>query len=278
MKSWISTPEGGGLVTLPLVSALDHGFTVGDGIFEALKTENGKPFLLDEHLLRLQKSAEILEIAIPDLETIKIAVFEVLGQSEIKAAPLGRIRITVSTGPGELGSLRADGWTLVVVWTQSQAWPESAKIIISDVVRNERSAISGAKTISYAENVLALQRAKKSGASEAIMLNLQGNVCEGTGSNVFIVKNKVVLTPPAKDGILVGITRDAVIASIPPSIRFAELSFSEDEMLDADEIFLTSSTRNIQPVTQVGEKEFAIGPITKSLMQAFSEWIGQNNE
>jgi|688.fasta_scaffold202314_2 branched-chain amino acid aminotransferase len=278
MKAWISTPAGGGLVSLPLISAMDHGFTVGDGVFETLKTVGAKTFLLDAHLNRLKRSAEILEITIPDLDTIKVAVFEVLAQDEIREIPMGRIRITVSSGVGELGSARGHGWSLVVIWSESHAWPESAKIIISDIARNERSPLSGAKTTSYAENALALNRAKKAGASEAVLLNLKGNVCEGTGSNIFIVKNNVVITPPLSDGPLPGITRDAVIASIPASFRFSELSFTKQELLSADEVFLTSSTRDIQPVTKVNDTDFAIGPITEQLIQTFKIWMDANNE
>jgi branched-chain amino acid aminotransferase len=151
-------------------------------------------------------------------------------------------------------------------------------VVISDIVRNERSPLAGAKTISYAENVLALNRARKLGASEAILLNLAGSVCEGTGSNVFIVKNRVVLTPPVTDGLLPGITRNSVIESIPKQIRFSELSFTAEDLLHADEVFLTSTTRNIQPVTKINDKTFPIGPITKELQMNFSRWMEEINE
>lgn len=278
MKQWISSPEGGGLVSLPLISALDHGFTVGDGIFETLKTEFGKPILLNRHLTRLEKSAALLEMKIPDIDSVKIAVFEVLSQEKAKNSALGRIRITVSSGPGELGSARGDGWTLVVTWSESNPWPSSCEVVVSDLVRNERSVLAGAKTISYAENVLALKRAKSAGASEAILLNLQGNVCEGTGSNIFIVKNNTVITPPGSDGLLAGITRDALIESIPADVRFSELSFGLSDLMAADEVFVTSSTRDIQPVTKVNQTEFPIGPITTKLMGVFKEWLKNENE
>lgn len=278
MKHWVSSPEGGGLVPLALVSAFDHGFTVGDGIFETLKTEGEKVFFLSRHLQRLVNSAKLLEMSIPDIDTIRIAALEVCAQDDVKKAELGRLRITVSSGLGELGSARGTGWTLVVTWTQAMPWPDSAKVIISDIARNEKSPLAGAKTTSYAENVLALSRAKNSGASEAILLNLAGNVCEGTGSNIFIVKNATILTPPTTDGLLAGITRNAVIESIPKNFRFSELSFNAGDLLSADEIFLTSSTRDIQPVTMVNDKTFAIGPITKELASNFRRWMEENNE
>lgn len=278
MKSWVSSPEGGGIVPLALVSALDHGFTVGDGVFETLKIKNGSLILLDRHLLRLKKSADLLEILIPDLDYIKSAAFEVVSQPLVKEMPLGRLRITVTSGPGELGSARGEGWTLVITCSASKPWPESAKVIVSDIVRNEKSPLAGAKTTSYAENALALNRAKQAGASEAILLNLSGNVCEGTGSNIFIVKNGTVLTPPLADGLLAGITRDAVIESIPTKFRFSELSFNKEDLLTADEVFLTSSTRDIQPVTEIDNKTFAIGPITKELADNFARWMEEIDE
>jgi branched-chain amino acid aminotransferase len=278
MKSWVSSNEGGGLVTEPLVSVNDHGLTVGDGIFETLKTINGKAVLLERHLARLQRSAQLLDLTIPSIDAIKIAISQLLAQEEIVKSAIGRIRITVTSGPGELGSIRSNGWTLVVVWSESKPWPESAEVVISDIVRNERSPLAGAKTISYAENVLALNRARKLGASEAILLNLAGSVCEGTGSNVFIVKNRVVLTPPVTDGLLPGITRNSVIESIPKQIRFSELSFTAEDLLHADEVFLTSTTRNIQPVTKINDKTFPIGPITKELQMNFSRWMEEINE
>ncbi len=278
MKYWVSSPEGGGLVPLALVSAFDHGFTVGDGVFETLKTESGKLILLNRHLDRLANSAQLLEIKIPDLDYIKTAVIEVASQEVVKSAALGRLRITISSGTGELGSARGNGWTLVVSWSVAKPWPESAQIVISEIVRNERSPLAGAKTTSYAENALALHRAKQNGASEAILLNLNGNVCEGTGSNIFIVKNGTILTPPKSDGLLAGITRNALIESIPKNLRFSELSFSKDDLMDADEVFLTSSTRDIQPVSKIDDKTFEIGPVTKQLAQNFSQWMEENNE
>jgi len=277
MKSWVSSNGGGGLVTGPLVSVNDHGLTVGDGIFETLKTINGKAVLLERHLARLQRSAQLLDLLIPSLDEIRIAISQLLAQEEIVKSAIGRIRITLTSGPGELGSIRSNGWTLIVVWSESKPWPDSAEVVISDIVRNEKSPLAGAKTISYAENVLALSRAKKLVASEAILLNLAGNVCEGTGSNVFIVKNKVVLTPPVIDGLLPGITRNAVIESIPKQIRFSELSFTAEDLLNADEVFLTSTTRNIQPVTKINDKTFPIGSVTKELQVNFSKWMEEND-
>lgn len=278
MKAWISSSAGGGLVASPLISALDHGFTVGDGVFETVKISNGKAVLLERHLLRLQNSSAKMQMQIPGFDDLKTACLEVLLQPEVSKVKLGRLRITVSSGPSELGSNRGNDWTLVIVFAPSSAWPESAKVIISDVMRNELSPLAGAKTTSYAENVLALKKAHDQNASEAILLNLVGNVAEGTGSNIFMVKNGTVLTPPETDGILAGITRNAVIESIPENIRFSELSFTKAELLNADEVFLTSSTRDIQPVTQIDNKIFPIGPITLELMKTFDEWLDKNYE
>lgn len=278
MKAWISSETGGGLVTTPFISALDHGFTVGDGVFETIKVENGQPIFLSRHLKRLQQSADKMQLRIPQTEELKMASYEVLSQPEIMKVETGRLRITVSSGPSELGSSRGEGWTLVIVFATAKPWPPTAKVIISDIVRNEHSPLAGAKTTSYAENVLALKKAHEAGASEAILLNLAGNVSEGTGSNIFIVKNGTVITPPTSDGILAGITRDAVIESIPVHLRFSELSFSKQDLLAADEVFLTSSTRDIQPVDQVDDVKISVGPVTRELSENFRRWVQANND
>lgn len=274
MKFWVETSRGGGLVdaTDATVSIFDHGFTVGDGVFETLKTVHGKPFAPTRHLRRLLHSAALLEIITPTEDQIRTAIDAVVHQQECVAAELGRLRVTITAGDSELGSKRSDSWTLVVAWSSSAAWPASCKVVISDVLRNERSPLASAKTTSYAENALALHRATSQGAQEAVLLNLAGNVCEATGSNVFIVKNGVVMTPPLEDGCLGGITRELLLEWIAGVIPYEVRAIAPEELLDADEVFLTSSTRDIQAVHQVGETVFMCpAPITSRLQALFVE-------
>ena len=273
MKFWVESASAGGLVdeAAAHVSIFDHGFTVGDGVFETLKTNFGKPFALDRHLIRLMHSAQLLELVVPSIAEIKVAISAVLNQDEVIETEFGRLRVTVTAGRSELGSLRSSDWTLAVAWSQARDWPQSCVLSISDVVRNERSALASAKTTSYAENALALHQARKLNADEAVVLNLAGNVSEATGSNVFIVSNGTVKTPPLSDGCLGGITRELVLEWMPSEIPSEVCSITPAELLSADEVFVTSSTRDIQAVRQIDNVEFKCpAPITSRLQTVFA--------
>lgn len=257
-------------VTVPVakasVNVLDHGFTVGDGVFETLKTVEGVPFALTRHLRRLNRSASGLGLPVLDLEVVRAAVKDVLAE---QAYPLGVLRITYTSGVGPLGSQRGEqGTTLAVVSMPGSPWPETTSIATSPWPRNDRSPLTGLKTTSYAGNALCLAHAKQAGASEAILPNLAGNLCEGTGSNVFVVLDGEVVTPPLSDGCLAGITRELVIEWCDVSERSVPLSV----LAKADEIFLTSSTRDVHPVHQVDDRTLAApGPVTAEIAAAFAE-------
>ncbi|GAA3369269.1 aminodeoxychorismate lyase [Streptomyces sannanensis] len=187
------------------VSALDHGLTVGDGVFETVKAAEGRLFALTRHLDRLTRSARGLGLPDPDLDEVRLACAAVL---EANPMPLGRLRITYTGGLSPLGSERGDDSpTLVVALGESARRPDTTAVITVPWTRNERSAVTGLKTTSYAENVLALARAHEQGASEALFGNTMGQLCEGTGSNVFVVLDGEIFTPPLVSGCLAGITR-----------------------------------------------------------------------
>src|SRR4051794_23830942 len=179
MRAWIN----GRLLddpSAPAVSVADHGFTVGDAVFEAVKVLDGRPFALTRHLDRLTRSATGLGLAGPDLDYVRSAVAEVLAGEPM---PLGRVRITYTAGVAPLGSSRGDARpTVVVAATPIQRWTEPAEVVTVPWPRNERGALAGIKSTSYAENVVALAYAAERGASEAIFANTLGNPCEGTGS------------------------------------------------------------------------------------------------
>jgi branched-chain amino acid aminotransferase len=147
----------------------------------------------------------------------------------------------------------------------SKAWSDSTSIATVPWVRNERSAISGAKTTSYAENVVALDYAHQRGASEAIFANTVGQLCEGTGSNVFVVVDGVVLTPTLGSGCLAGITRELVLEWTDAREADVDLGVLQT----ADEIFLTSSTRDVHPVTLADDRELKAGPVTAAIRETF---------
>src|SRR5262249_20124311 len=178
MRAWCN----GSLVdpTGPALAVLDHGFTVGDGVFEAIKVVDNVPFALTRHLDRLAFSARGLGLPEPDDALVREAVKAVL---EGQSYTFGRIRITYTAGISPLGSGReTKSPTLVVVVTDAQPYPSTTKAVVVPWPRNEQGAIAGLKTTSYGENVVALAYAEERGASEAVFANLAGNLCEGTGT------------------------------------------------------------------------------------------------
>ncbi|MER5206416.1 aminodeoxychorismate lyase [Streptomyces sp. NPDC002825] len=265
MKLWVN----GGLhdAETALVSVLDHGLTVGDGIFETVKAERGETFALTLHLERLTRSARGLGLPDPDLDEVRRACAAVL---EANPMELGRLRITYTGGLSPLGSERGDaGTSLVVALGETSRRPDSTAVITVPWTRNERGALTGLKTTSYAENVVALARAREQGASEALFANTVGRLCEGTGSNVFVVVDGRILTPPVSSGCLAGITRALAVEWTGAE----ETDLPLDVLESADEIFLTSTLRDVQAVHRVDGRALAgaPGPVTAKAMRIFDE-------
>jgi branched-chain amino acid aminotransferase len=226
------------------VSVFDHGFTVGDGVFETLKVVDGRPFAVTRHLERLERSATGLGLGLPlGRAQMRAVVDEVIAAVGPGA---GRMRITLTGGPAPLGSGRGGGApTLVVVGATSEPWDPDTVAVTVPWPRNERSAVAGLKTTSYAENVVALAEAAKVGATEALFPNLAGNLCEGTGTNVFAVFGDRVVTPPLLAGCLAGVTRALVLELVDDA---DEDDIPMADLATADEVLLTSSTRDVQPL------------------------------
>jgi len=250
----------------PSICALDHGFTVGDGVFETLKVVDGVPFALTRHLERLERSATGLGLRPPDRDRIRAGCQEVLTAQPNDGVL--RLRITYSAGRGPLGSDRTDTEpTLVVAASPASAWAPGTAVVIAPWPRNERGALVGLKTTSYADNVMALAWAHERGASEAILLNTRGELCEGTGSNVFVVIEGQVLTPPLSSGCLAGITRQLVLEWTAAQ----EADLDAIALRQASEAFLTSSTRDVQPIIAVDGIELPAGPVTGMVQRVFTE-------
>ncbi|MFC8763400.1 aminotransferase class IV [Streptomyces sp. NPDC057193] len=272
MKLWVN----GGLhdAETALVSVLDHGLTVGDGIFETVKAERGETFALTLHLKRLTRSARGLGLPDPDLDEVRRACAAVL---EANPMEIGRLRITYTGGLSPLGSERGDaGASLVVALGETGRRADSTAVITVPWTRNERGALTGLKTTSYAENVVALARAREQGATEALFANTVGRLCEGTGSNVFVVVDGQILTPPVSSGCLAGITR--ALAVEWTGAREADLPL--DVLESADEIFLTSTLRDVQAVHRVDGRELspAPGPVTAKAMRTFDEQAARDRD
>ena len=252
----------------PAISAVDHGVTVGDGVFETAKAVDGRVFALTRHADRLDRSLDGLGLPPADRAVIEAGIASVLEEP----LDFGRVRWTVTAGLGPLGSDRGDsGYTYIVTSGPMPQPPASGAVVVVPWTRNERSATAGLKTTSYADNVVALSWAKARGASEAIFANTRGELCEGTGSNIFVVLGDEIITPPLSSGALAGITRELVLQwcredGIP--IREADLPI--EVLSKADEVFITSSTRDVMPVDRVDDRALPVGPVTKAAAESFA--------
>lgn len=251
------------------VSAIDHGIVVGDGVFEALKVEAGGPFALTRHLHRLNRSTAAVGLPEPDHDAIRSAVTAVLADRDWEH---GRVRITWTGGEGPLGSGEAWGpGTLIVAAEPMERSAETTAIATLPWTRNPQGALAGVKSTSYGENVRGLAFAHAQDATEGIFTNTDDNLAEGTGSNIFCVFGRRIVTPPLAAGILDGITRRLAIewwaADGHREVEVRDLDLGEAK--EADEVFLTSSTRDIQAVTRWDDDEYPHGKVTKEIAQVF---------
>lgn len=249
------------------ISVFDHGLVTGDGVFETVKVARGVPFALSRHLARLGRSAAGLGLAEPDLEQIRagaLAVIESSGRPE-----LARMRITVTGGIAPLGSERGGSpLTAIVALGEMHAPAPWVDVTTVPWPRNEHGALSGLKTTSYGENVRALAYATSHDGSEAIFANTAGNLCEGTGTNVFVVSDGRLLTPPLSAGCLAGVTRALVIEWSGA----AEQDLPLAALAEADEAFLSGTTRDVQPIRSVDGQVLAAapGPVTRKVSEVFA--------
>lgn len=248
----------------------DHGVTVGDGVFEAVKLEGGAPFALTRHLARLRRSAAALRLPCPDEHRLRDAVDAVASN----AVDDGVIRITLTAGRGPLGSPRDQSEPRLIVATRpGPVRTDPTSVHLVEWTRNEHGALAGVKSTSYAENVLALDVALAAGASEALFANTAGNLCEGTGANVFVGFDDELLTPPLSSGCLAGVTRALLLEAGVG--READVALAR--LPDATEMFLASTTREVQPVTDVSGAALprCPGPLTLAAQTAWRRAHGQ---
>jgi branched-chain amino acid aminotransferase len=248
------------------VAATDHGLVVGDGVFESLKVTEHGAFAVRRHLDRLSRSAAALHLPAPDHGQIREAIDSLLDGREFRR---GKLRITYTGGRGPLGSEAAYGVpTLLVAAGPAPAAAPVASIVTAPWTRNERGALAGVKSTSYAENVRTLGYAAQREASEAIFLNTGGYICEGTGSNIFFVFGDAVVTPPLSSGPLAGITRELIMEW--SSVEERDLTL--DQAKRADEVFITSSMRDIQGIERWDDLTFRRArPVTLGYAATFAE-------
>ncbi len=265
-----------------LISAGDHGLTVGDGVFETLEVVDGRAFALSRHLRRLTYSATRIGLPPVDLDQVREGVGTVLSQ----APGLSRVRITVTSGPGPMSSARGSGpASVVVVATDAPALAECRAVRVP-WRRNERSPLAGVKSTSYAENVVMMEFARSRGADEALMANTHGHLCEGTASNVLVEIDGEIVTPPLAAGCLAGITRGLALewgadAGIP--VRAAAVGELGMDVLDravAGEAYVavTSSTRRVQPLVALDGAQVRPGPLLSRLAREFDDRAARDSD
>jgi branched-chain amino acid aminotransferase len=262
------------------IMALDYGFLYGYGLFETMRAYGGKVFRLEQHLERLTGSAEKLGIKV-DKSVLKDAVVDTIKANGLSDA---RIRLTVSVGEGSMvpDPASCDSPTVLVVAGGYRPLPEEVyekgfRAIVSSVRRKSQSPISAMKSLNYLESMLARREARAAGVDEAICLNEKGMLAEASMSNVFLVAGGILKTPAIECGVLPGITRQAVLELAGKlKIPILEDDITLDELIKAEETFLTNSVIEIMPLTGVDGKLIGMGEpgqVTQRLMFAYKEMV-----
>ncbi|HEA46816.1 MAG TPA: branched-chain amino acid aminotransferase [bacterium] len=290
------------------VSVYDHGLLYGDGIFEGIRSYDGKVFRLEQHLDRLYNSAQAIALKIPlPKEEIREAVLKTLRANKLRDA---YIRLVVTRGIGDLGldPRKCPKPTIFIITDKIVLYPEEfykngLEVIVTKTKRNIKEALNPEiKSLNYLNNILARIEVNKRGCQEGIMTNIEGYVAEATADNIFIVRNKdasakggelcsasafidrasearchnkEVITPPAEMEALRGITRDAVLKIAESlGIEAHELPFTVKDLYEADECFLTGTAAEVIPVVKVDGKDIGDGKpgeITLKLKEGFKK-------
>ncbi len=262
-----------------MVSVFDHGFLYGDGIYETMRAYDGMVFMLDRHIERLNRSASLIQLTVPTPEVIRNAVYETIRANGLTSV---YVRVTVSRGKGPIGLDPAlcPRPTLVVIAEEFKEYPEKyydkgVKFIIAKTRRNLKEALNPKiKSLNFLNNILAKVEAKEQGAYEAIMLNAEGFIAEGTVCNIFFVKDSILCTPSIDSGVLDGITRELVIdLAKETGMQVTEGNFLPEDLFRASEVFFTNTTSEVMPVSQVEEVKFAIGEVAKRLRRLYRERV-----
>ncbi len=234
------------------ISPFDRGFLVGEGAFETLAAHDGQPFAFDRHFRRLERGCELLTIAVPDVDALRCGVIAVLEANDLTTG-MARVRITVSGGAAPLGvHFESADPTVIIAASAVESPTAPAKLVSVPFTRNQRGAMVGVKTISYAENLVALEVAQNHGADDAILCDCNGHVSEGAVSNLFFVEEGVVVTPSLASGCLPGVTREIILELCAQlGIKASEEEVTNLRFLAADEVFMTSSIRGVQAVDEM---------------------------
>jgi len=282
-----------GVITPPeeaTVSVFDRGFLYGDSVYEVTLTYDDTPFLLDAHLDRLWHSATSIGMDI-NWSREKIKEYIDTGLKEVRALTDSKryyIRVIITRGAGEIGldPTLSNGQNLFIIFKplpeiNPAYYKDGVDLVVTDVIRNPKMAMDpNVKSGNYLNNVMAIRAAKEKGAYDAVMLNEKGFVTESTSANIWIVLGDKIITPPIEAGLLGGITRKSLIRiGLENELKIKEQNFSPETLSSADEVFITSSTREVLPVTKINGELIANGapgPITKKLHALYKEFVKES--
>jgi branched-chain amino acid aminotransferase len=266
------------------VPVLDRGFLYGDSVYEVIRTYGGSPFALDTHLDRLERSAAALQIPLLPRETLTAAVrrtLEAAGNPESYC----RIIVTRGTGPLTLDPTTATESRTLILVKELEPFPEwmfaqGIRVYIPSVRRNLRAALDPAiKSGNYLNSVLALGEAKRQGFDDALMLDAEGRLTEATTSNVFLFRRHTLYTPALEVGILEGVTRGILLTlARQAGIPAVEGELRASDLTSADEVFLTSTLREVMAVVQVNDHRVGSGkpgPQTARMGDLFRAYVQQ---
>jgi len=261
------------------IPVLDNGFLFGDSVYEVLRTYGGRPFASGRHFRRMRASADRLGITVPvsDDELLRRIGALLARAGDIESYV--RIVVTRGVGDSSYDSRAITGPTVVMIQKELSLPPErhyseGVRVCVVDTRRNHpRSLDPAIKSSNLLNNILALREARARGAEESVLSNLEGFIAEGASTNVFVVKDGALLTPPLSTGILGGITREVVL-ELAESLEIPrrETALELGDLVGADEAFLSSTTREVMPIRQVDEALIADGrpgPFTRRILKAF---------
>jgi branched-chain amino acid aminotransferase len=265
------------------ISVYDHGLLYGDGVFEGIRAYSGRIFECRAHLKRLFDSAKAIRLTVPyGIDEIEKIIYQTMAANNFQDC---YIRLVVTRGEGTLGldPNRCPKPSLICITDLIRLYPQEMydkgmAVITASVIRNHPNALSPRiKSLNYLNNILAKIEAIDAGVPEAIMLNHEGYVAECTGDNIFIVRNGEVLTPPASEGSLEGVTRACIIKLCQSSsLPIREARLERQDLYIADECFLTGTAAEVIPVTKIDGRTIGTGecgPVTRKLLSAFHKVV-----
>jgi len=276
-----------GPIETAAIPVLDHGFMYGEGVYEVLRTYNGEPFLYDQHIARLRRSAAAIHLDLPfDNAMLRSWVDRTSAAAGLEGDTY--IRILTTRGIGDLTyDVRATPAPSIVIVVKGQAAPDprlrndGIAIALVPILRNHPGSVNPIiKSNNLLNNALAMQEAHRRGAEEALMCNYRGELSECSQSNIFLITGGVARTPPSRAGLLEGITRAFLFqVGQEVGVTVEEATLMPTDLETADEIFITSTTREISPVVRIDDRVIGTGkpgPITLKLLEGYRQRARQS--